>query len=67
MQFTIKDEETGDLRHFTETHLQRAYTVPEITTWLTEAGFRNIECFGNYGTRPPGPKSDRLLFICDKS
>jgi ubiquinone/menaquinone biosynthesis C-methylase UbiE len=67
MQFTIKDEETGELRHFTETHLQRAYTVPEITNWLTEAGFQKIECFGNYGTRPPGPKSDRLLFICEKS
>ncbi len=67
MDFTIKDEETGDLRHFTETHLQRAYTVPEITAWLTDAGFTNIECFGNYGTRAPGPKSDRLLFVCDKS
>jgi ubiquinone/menaquinone biosynthesis C-methylase UbiE len=67
MEFAIEDAQTGEMRHFTETHLQRAYTVPEITDWLTEAGFTAIECFGNYGTRPPGPKSDRLLFICEKS
>ena len=66
MEFAIKDAETGEMRHFTETHLQRAYTVPEITDWLTEAGFTAIECFGNYGTRPPGPKSDRLLFVSEK-
>ncbi|MES2463069.1 MAG: class I SAM-dependent methyltransferase [Armatimonadota bacterium] len=67
MAFAIKDGETGEMRHFTETHLQRAYTVPEITTWLENAGFVKIECFGNYGTRAPGPKSDRLLFVCEKS
>lgn len=67
MAFAIQDSENGGLRHFTETHLQRAYTVPEITTWLGEAGFTAIECFGNYGTRPPGPKSDRLLFVCERS
>jgi len=66
MEFTVKDRETGELRHFTETHVQRAYTVPEITQWLGEAGFVKVECFGNYGTRPPGPKSDRLLFVCER-
>ncbi|MBC8101197.1 MAG: class I SAM-dependent methyltransferase [Cytophagales bacterium] len=67
MAFAIEDAQTGALRRFTETHLQRAYTVPEITEWLAVAGFANIECFGNYGTRPPGPRSDRLLFVCEKS
>jgi ubiquinone/menaquinone biosynthesis C-methylase UbiE len=67
MNFAIKDPETGEMRRFTETHLQRAYTVPEITSWLSDAGFIKIECFGNYGTRAPGPKSDRLLFVCEKS
>lgn len=67
MAFAIKDGRTGEMREFTETHLQRAYTVPEITDWLTAAGFTAIECFGNYGTRPPGPKSDRLLFVCEKN
>ena len=66
MDFWVRDSGTGEMRHFTETHIQRAYTVPEITDWLAAVGFRNIEVFGNYGKRPPGPKSDRLLFISEK-
>lgn len=66
MDFWVRDEATGEERHFRETHLQRAYTVPEITEWLGEAGFTNIEVFGNYGNRPPGPRTDRLLFAAEK-
>lgn len=67
MSFWIRDAETGETRHFTETHLQRAYTVPEIIAWLGAAGFANLEVFSGYGTRAPGPKSDRLLFIAEKA
>ena len=66
MSFWVRDQETGETRHFTETHLQRAYTVPEVTEWLTEAGFTGIEVFSNYGARPPGPKTDRLLFVAER-
>ncbi len=66
MDFWVRDSETGEMRHFTETHIQRAYTVPEITEWLGAAGFVRIDVFGNYGRRPPGPKSDRLLFVAEK-
>lgn len=66
MDFWVKDEQTGETRTFHETHIQRAYTVPEVTEWLQNAGYRNIEVFGNYGERAPGAKSDRLLFIADK-
>ena len=66
MSFWVRDDETGDTRHFTETHIQRAYTVPEITEWLAAAGFINIEVFSNYGNRPPGPKTDRLLFLAER-
>lgn len=67
MSFWVRDAATGETRHFTETHLQRAYTAPEVTEWLTEAGFTNIEVFGGYGTRAPGPKSDRLLFVAERA
>ncbi len=66
MEFAVLDKETGETRHFTETHIQRAYTVGELTEWLTDAGFVKIEAFGNYGERAPGPKSDRLLFVAEK-
>jgi SAM-dependent methyltransferase len=66
MDFWVTDEETDDTRHFHETHVQRAYTVPELRDWLTGAGFQNITVYGNYGERPPGPRSDRLLFFAEK-
>lgn len=67
MDFWVTDKETGDARHFHETHVQRAYTVPEITEWLGEAGFVAVECFGNYGDRAPNAKSDRLLFVAERA
>ena len=67
MSFWVRDEATGQTRHFTETHVQRAYTVPEITEWLTTSGFTRIEVFSGYGNRPPGPRSDRLLFVAERA
>lgn len=66
MDFWVRDAETGEERHFHETHIQRAYTIPEVRQWLEAAGYANVEVFGNYGERAPGPKSDRLLFFADK-
>lgn len=66
MAFAVLDEVTNETRRFTETHVQRAYTVGELTEWLTLAGFIKIEAFGNYGDRAPGPKSDRILFVVEK-
>lgn len=66
MQFWVTDAHTGEMRHFTETHVQRAYTTGEVTDWLAEAGFVRTVVFGNYGERAPGPKSDRLLFVTEK-
>lgn len=66
MQFWVTDEHTGQERHFTETHIQHAYTTGEITDWLQEAGFVRTKIYGNYGDRPPVPKSDRLLIVTEK-
>lgn len=68
MNFWVRDEAAeGGGRFFTETHVQRAYTIPEITDWLGAAGFANIAVWGNYSKRAPGPKSDRLLFVAERS
>jgi Methylase involved in ubiquinone/menaquinone biosynthesis len=66
MEFQVTDAETGEVRTFHETHLQRAYTIPEIKSFLAEAGFQGVEVFGNYGDRPPTPRSDRLLFFAER-
>ena len=67
MNFWVKEENAeGGGRFFTETHVQRAYTIPEITDWLTDAGFVDIAVWGNYTRRAPGPKSDRLLFVAER-
>jgi SAM-dependent methyltransferase len=66
MDFWVRDANTQTDRHFHETHIQRAYTVPEVRDMLEHAGYQNVECFGNYGERAPGPRSDRLLFVAEK-
>jgi SAM-dependent methyltransferase len=67
MGFWVEDAETGERRHFTETHLQRAYGVPEIRELLTAAGYVRMEAFGSYGDLPPGPRSDRVLYVAERA
>jgi SAM-dependent methyltransferase len=66
MDFWVEDEDSGDVRTFHETHLQRAYTPRDIFQMLTTVGYSNVAVYGNYGELPPGPKTDRLLFVAQK-
>ena len=66
MDFWVTDPHTNTRRYFHETHLQRAYSLIEIKQWLTDAGWTEIEVFGNYGDRAPNSRSDRWLFVCEK-
>jgi SAM-dependent methyltransferase len=66
MDFWVTDAENGDKRHFHETHVQRAYPARDIFQMLTNAGYGRVSAYGNYGDHPPGPRSDRLLFIAHK-
>ncbi|MBC8142798.1 MAG: class I SAM-dependent methyltransferase [Armatimonadetes bacterium] len=61
MGFVLTDPDTGETRQFSETHYQRAYTTTDLREMLTIAGFEKIAVYGNYGSRPPHPRSDRLL------
>jgi SAM-dependent methyltransferase len=66
MDFWVTDPHTSTRRYFHETHQQRGYTLAEMRLWLTEAGWTQIEVFGNYGDRVPNSRSDRWLFVCEK-
>jgi ubiquinone/menaquinone biosynthesis C-methylase UbiE len=66
MDFWIDELDSPKQRHFHETHIQRAYSVPEIRKMLVRAGYINIAVFGNYGERAPSSRSDRLLFFAEK-
>ncbi len=45
-----------------ELHRERAYTVPELTGLLREAGFSKIQVCGDRKLRPPVPGEGRLFF-----
>lgn len=67
MDFWVKDEQSAEVRHFREMHVQRGYEIPEIQAMLTDAGFVKTAVYGNYGTRKPNAKSDRWLFVAERS
>lgn len=66
MDFWVRDQHSGETRHFTETHLQRAYELADVKAMLDAAGFIKTEVFGNYGPKSPNASSDRWLFVTEK-
>ena len=47
-----------------ELHRERAYTVEELTAWLTEAGFGDIRVYGDAKLRHPREDEQRVYFCC---
>ena len=47
-----------------EMHRERAYTVEELTAWLTEAGFGEIRTYGDGKMRRPAEGEQRIYFSC---
>ena len=47
-----------------ELHRQRAYTVAELTAWLTEAGFGDIRVYGDRKLRRPAENEQRVYICC---
>lgn len=45
-----------------EEHRERAWTVEELESVLTEAGFGSIRLYGDLKKSPPGPEEQRLIF-----
>ena len=60
------DESTGQWGRGEELHRERAYTVPELTVLLEEAGFTDIRTFGDLKMRAPKPNEPRIFFTARK-
>lgn len=60
------DPESGQWDRGEELHQERAYTVPELTGYLEQAGFRDIQVFGNLKLRRPKPGEGRVFFAARK-
>ena len=60
------DPESGQWERGEELHRERAYTIPELTGYLEQAGFRDIQVFGNLMLRRPKPGEGRGFFAARK-
>ena len=47
-----------------ELHRERAYSVEELTAWLTEAGFGDIRVYGDARLRRPREDEQRVYVCC---
>lgn len=56
-------EESGLYRRFTETHIQRGYTLSEIKEALKKAGMIFEEAYDDYGNLPACDESERITVI----
>ncbi len=49
-----------------EEHLEYAYRVEELTQWLVEAGFGNVNIYGDRRMEAPGPDEQRIFLAAQK-
>lgn len=66
MDIFQRDETTQLWSRGEELHKQRAYTVEQLTGFLQQAGFHDIQIYGNLKLRPPVPGEDRIFFVARK-
>jgi 2-polyprenyl-3-methyl-5-hydroxy-6-metoxy-1,4-benzoquinol methylase len=64
MRFLVK--ECGRRREFRERHVQRCYTLDEITLALQRAGLHCLACLEAYTMRTARKQSDRVYFVVRK-
>lgn len=57
-------ELSGLWKRSREEHAEFAYTSGEIIEYLEEAGFKDIEFFGELGFDPPRKNERRIFFLC---
>ena len=50
-------------RRFTEYHRERAYETDTLISMLKEAGFTDVEVFGDCRMEPPTPEEGRIFFL----
>lgn len=60
------DQETGQWERGEELHRERAYTAEELTVLLKDAGFCQIQTFGDLKMRPPKAGESRIFYTARK-
>ena len=60
------DPDSGQWERGEELHEERAYTIPELTGFLEQAGFRDIKVYGELKLRPPVANEGRVFFVARK-
>ena len=60
-------EESGLYRRFTETHIQRGYTLSEIKEAIKKAGMIFEEAYDDYTGSPANDESERITVIARES
>ncbi|NBI09579.1 class I SAM-dependent methyltransferase [Colidextribacter sp. OB.20] len=60
------DPSTGQWDRGEELHRERAYTVPELSAMLTQAGFVDVKTYGALKMRPPKAGEQRIFFTARK-
>lgn len=63
---TLFIPEAGAFQRYTETHLQRNYSLSELQQLLEKCGFIRIEIYDNYTRKPVGSQCERATFIAEK-
>ncbi|MBQ6333344.1 MAG: class I SAM-dependent methyltransferase [Clostridia bacterium] len=66
MELTCFVKKGAQYDRFTETHLQRAYTVDELTKALKKAGFANVHAYDAFTRDPVKRDSERIQFVAIK-
>jgi ubiquinone/menaquinone biosynthesis C-methylase UbiE len=51
---------------FEETHVQRAYKLDWLKRQLLQAGFSDVDCFGDFRFEPVTAETERAFFVCRK-
>ena len=54
-------------KHYLEKHLQRIYSIKEISDLIKESGLTLYKLTENFSQKEGSEKSDRIHFICKKN
>lgn len=60
-------EADGRYRRFVENHVQRAHSVEQVVAALSQAGFAQIEAFGEQTFAAPEPQAQRIHFLARRT
>ncbi|MFQ3548149.1 MAG: class I SAM-dependent methyltransferase [Armatimonadota bacterium] len=60
------ENEYGELVQFKEVHVQKGYTIEELSNILRETKFKVLHIFHAYKFKKPNRRSDRVFFVARK-